>query len=83
MARLKRTYNLSQETVRRVRELAAEYSVAPSQDAVVELAIDRLYRDAREQGEAVMWAAAAEDPHFRQEMSGLAATYGDVDTWPK
>jgi hypothetical protein len=83
VASIKRTYNLSPETVRRVRELSMDYFVAPSQDAVVELAIDRLYRDSRELAEAAKWAAAAEDPQFRQEMSRLAAAYRDIETWPK
>ena len=82
MPRTKRTYNLSEQTVRRVRELAADYEVAPSQDAVVELAIDRLYRDAREQEEGGLWAEAASDPAFRREVAELATTFDDAGPWP-
>jgi hypothetical protein len=46
-ARTKRTYNLSSATVRRVREMAERYGVAPTQDAVVELAVDELERRLR------------------------------------
>ena len=81
--RVKRTYNLSEETVRRVRELAGEYRAAKSQDAVVELAVDRLYSQLRDQQEAAEWASAARDPEFRAEMSGLAAEFRDVETWPR
>ena len=81
--RVKRTYNLSEATVRRVRELAGEYGAAKSQDAVVELAVDRLYSQMREQQEAAEWASAAQDPVFRAEMAGLAAEMRDVETWPR
>jgi hypothetical protein len=80
--RTKRTYNLTEETVRRVRELASDYEVAPSQDAVVELAVDRLYRDAREQEESGLWAAAAEDLAFRREVGEIAAAFDDTGPWP-
>ena len=80
--RTKRTYNLSTETVERVRELSARYGSAPSQDAVVELAVDRLYREVREREEAEAWARAADDPEFRAEMRDIAEAFGDRDTWP-
>ena len=80
--RTKRTYNLSQETVRRVRELASDYDAAPSQDAVVELAVDRLYRAAREQSEGDRWTAAATDPVFQQEVTEIAAAFDDAGPWP-
>lgn len=81
--RVKRTYNLSEATVRRVRELAGEYGAARSQDAVVELAVDRLYAQLLEQQEAAQWASAAQDPEFRAEMSGLAADLRDTEAWPR
>ena len=46
-ARTKRTYNLPERTVRRVRELADGGQVGSSQDAVVETAIERLYDQVR------------------------------------
>jgi hypothetical protein len=81
--RVKRTYNLSETTLRRVRELAGEYGAATSQDAVVELAVDRLYAQMREQQEAAAWSSAAQDPEFRAEMSALAAEMRDGETWPR
>jgi hypothetical protein len=81
--RVKRTYNLSETTVRRVRELADKYEVARSQDAVVELAVDRIYAEMRDREEAALWASAADDPEFRAEMSGIAADFGDKDAWPR
>lgn len=81
--RVKRTYNLSETTLRRVRELASDYGVAGSQDAVVELAVDRLYSQLREQQEAEQWAAAAQDPEFRAEMAAIAAAFGDAESWPR
>jgi hypothetical protein len=81
--RVKRTYNLSETTVQRVRELAGKYEVAKSQDAVVEFAVDRIYGEMRDREESALWASAAEDPEFQAEMSGIAANFGDKDTWPR
>jgi hypothetical protein len=81
--RIKRTYNLSAATVRRVRELAGDYGVAKSQDAVMELAVDRLYSQLRDLEEDAQWATAAQDPEFRAEMSALAADLRDGETWPR
>lgn len=81
--RVKRTYNLSAESVRRVRELASDYAVADTQDGVVELAIDRLYRAKRDEEEAASWAAAAQDPDFKQQIASLAAAMHDGQEWPR
>jgi hypothetical protein len=80
--RVKRTYNLSEATVRRVREMAGDYGLAKSQDAVVELAVDRLYAQMREAEEASQWAVAAADPDFRAEMSQIAAGLDRGEYWP-
>ena len=82
--RVKRTYNLSPETVRRVREMAERYGVAPSQDGVVELAVDELERRFRDQREADAWAAAATDPAFATEAGEIEAAFrsADRETWP-
>jgi hypothetical protein len=82
--RMKRTYNLSSETVRRVREMAEHYGVAASQDAVVELAVDELERRLRDQREADAWEAAAADPGFSAETRDLEGAYlsADRETWP-
>lgn len=79
--RTKRTYNLHPDTVAQVRELAGRYGSAPSQDAVVELAVERLYREALEQQEAALWSQAAQDDAFRDEMRGIARAL-DTDEWP-
>lgn len=83
-SRVKRTYNLSPATVRRVREMAERYHVAPSQDGVVELAVDELERRLRDQREADAWERAATDPDFVAEAEELAAGYrfADRKTWP-
>ena len=81
--RLKRTYNLSEATLRQVRELAGEYGVAKSQDAVVELAVDRLYAQMRDIEEADAWARAAQDAGFQAEMEEIAQVLRDTDTWPR
>ncbi len=78
----KRTYNLSEETVHHVRELAGRYGTAPTQDGVVELAIERLHRQVIDEEEAGQWDASTEDPEFRQEMSRVADDYGGPDAWP-
>lgn len=79
--RTKRTYNLRPETVVRVRELAASYGSA-SQDAVVELAVDRLYRELQEARESELWAQAAGDAEFRSEARAIARDYEDRADWP-
>jgi hypothetical protein len=83
--RTKRTYNLPERTVRAVRELAATYGVASTQDGVIELAVDELARRLREDAEAVLWAEAAADPTFRAESADLAAAYDAAgrETWPR
>lgn len=76
--RVKRTYNLSAETVASVRELAARY-VATSQDAVVDLAVERLARDVRDREHAAAWAAAATDPEFTAEQEAIEAEFDAAD----
>jgi hypothetical protein len=57
-ARTKRTYPLSPQGQARVRELSGRYGLAESQDAVVEVAIDRVYRDVEARAEGDRWAEA-------------------------
>lgn len=80
----KRTYNLSERTIRTVRDLSERYSLGRSQDAVVELAVENLERRLRDAEEARVWAAAEEDPDFRREAEDLEAAYrsADAETWP-
>jgi len=81
---VKRTYNLRPQTVNQVREMAERYGVAPSQDAVVELAVDELERRLRDEREADVWEQAGRDPRFRAEAKELEASYrsADRETWP-
>ncbi len=81
-ARTKRTYRLSARTQARVKELSARYEVAGSQDAVVEIAIDRLYREIEAQAEGDRWEEAATDPAFRIEVADTARLFDDAETWP-
>jgi hypothetical protein len=82
--RTKRTYNLPERTVRTVRELAASYGVADTQDGVIELAVDELARRLREDAEAEQWAAAADDQAFIAESADVSTAYASADreTWP-
>ena len=84
MSRTKRTYNLSDHAVKTVRDLVAEYHVAPTQDAAVELAIDELARRVRDAAEADLWTRAAQDPEFRREADEVAAAFdtADRESWP-
>jgi hypothetical protein len=81
----KRTYNLSRRTIETVQALVNERQVAPTQDALVELAVDELARRVRDADEADAWGAAAADPAFTAEAAELEATYGtaDAETWPR
>ncbi len=80
----KRTYNLSRRTIETVQTLA-ERRIAPTQDALVELAVDELARHVREADEADAWSAAAADPEFTAEADDLEAAHrsADAETWPK
>jgi hypothetical protein len=84
VSRAKRTYNLSEGTIRTVRELSGRYGLDRSQDGVVEMAVEELDRRLRDVEEARTWAAAAEDPAFQREAESLEATYrsADAETWP-
>jgi hypothetical protein len=80
----KRTYNLTAATVRAVRELADDYHAAPTQDAVVELAVSELARRLRDAEEAHTWEVAGADPEFIGEAQELEHAYrgADRETWP-
>jgi len=77
--RIKRTYNLSRETVETVRELQAEYAAGPTQDAVVERAVRDLARHLRDERDATSWAKAARDPEFQGEVAELEAEFAADD----
>lgn len=80
--RMKRTYNLSPLTVLHVRELTERYGLARSQDAIVELAVDRLFQHVQAEAEAALWAESKSDVDFQAEIRALAAQYRDRETWP-
>ncbi len=80
--RAKRTYNLTEITVRRVRELAEQYGAFRTQDRVVDAAVERLYVELQTRAEEIHWAAAADDPEFRAEAAAIAEAFGDRDSWP-
>ena len=81
-SRAKRTYNLTEITVRRVRELVEQYGAFRTQDRVVDAAVERLYLDLRTKAEETQWAAAADDPEFQAEVAAVAETFDDRDRWP-
>lgn len=81
--RTKRTYNLAETTVRRVRELSEGYGAARTQDAVVDLAVERLYIELRERAESERWAAAGEDPEFKAEMRAVERDLRYAESWPE
>jgi hypothetical protein len=80
--KVKRTYNLTAQAVAHVRDLAAKSEAGMTQDGVVELAIERLYRERREHDETAQWARASEDPAFIEDMKGVDRTYRDLESWP-
>ena len=81
-SRTKRTYNLSADAVAHVRDLAARGDLATSQDAVVEMAIEQLYRQVRDREEAALWALASRDPAFQRERRTLATELDGPTEWP-
>lgn len=80
--RTKRTYRISARTQDRVRELASRYGIAGSQDAVVEAAVDRLYREVEASAEGDSWAEAAEDAEFQAEAAATAQLFDRAEAWP-
>lgn len=81
--RAKRTYNLAEPTIRRVRELSETYGAAPTQDAVVDLAVERLYLELRERAEGERWAAAAADAEFQGEVREIDRDLRYAESWPE
>ncbi len=75
MAKIKRTYNLSPMTVGLVRHLAEVAQVAPTQDAVIEAAIQSLGRRVRDEEHTRQFAACARDPEFQREMAEIGTEF--------
>jgi hypothetical protein len=65
---MKRTYNLSPETVATVKRLAEIDHLAATQDAVVDYAIAELSRRLRDTQDARIWSAAGDDDTLRHEL---------------
>jgi hypothetical protein len=80
--RTKRTYRISARTQDRVRELASRYGIAGSQDAVVEAAVDRLYREVEAAAEGDRWEEAAADAEFQAEAAATAQLFDRAEAWP-
>jgi hypothetical protein len=81
--RTKRTYNLAAPTIDRVRELSERYRASPTQDGVVDLAVERLYLEMREQAEGDRWAAAATDSDFQREVREISEDLRFAESWPE
>jgi hypothetical protein len=81
--RAKRTYNLAEPTIRRVREMSEVYGAAPTQDGVVDLAVERLYLELRHEAEAARWAEAAVDADFGREMGAIERGLRWAESWPE
>jgi hypothetical protein len=83
--KVKRTYRLRPSTVEAVREMVEGRRVAPTQDAVVEMAIEDLVLALRLADEAEQYAAAASDPTLRMEAKTLDRDFAplDAETWPE
>lgn len=83
--KLKRTYNLSPDTVAAVRELVEERHIASSQDALVEMALTDFFLSLQHADEARRFASAAADPDLARERSLLDREFrtADRETWPE
>lgn len=75
MAKFKRTYNRSPMTVSLVRRLAGDSHVAPTQDAVLEAAVQSLGRRVRDEEHARQFAACARDPEFQRETAEIGTEF--------
>ncbi len=80
--RIKRTYNLSPEAVSRVRDLSGREDLPTSQDGVVEMAIEHLYREIRDRDDADLWSRAAGDAPFLAEVRSISHEFAAAEGWP-
>ena len=83
--KVKRTYNLSEQTVTTVREMVEQRHVAPTQDALVEMALTDFFMALRYADEARVFGEAANDPEVAAELALLEAEFAaaDRETWPE
>jgi hypothetical protein len=79
------TYTLSTHTVETVRRLVEEEQVAPSQDILVERALEDYFLTLRHEREARQFAEAADDPEIQAEIADLEEAFATTDreTWPE
>lgn len=81
--KIKRTYNLSANSIATVKRLAEEEHIASSQDAVVEQAIAELDRLVRESADARLWSQAVQDQEFQAEVRQITTELpaDNLDRW--
>ncbi len=82
--KVKRTYRLPRTTVEAVRDMVERRRVAPTQDALVEMAIEDLAMALRLADEAEQYAAAVGDVALRREAEALDRDFVPLQTesWP-
>jgi hypothetical protein len=76
---MKRTYNISPESIATVKSLVEEHHLARSQDELVEHAISELARRVRDADEEALWSMAAKDPEFQEEAKDLDMLFAEDD----
>ncbi len=76
---MKRTYNLSSETVAAVKRLVEERGAASSQDAFVERAIRELIRQLQDLEDARLWRRAARDEQLQGELKHIETEFRNED----
>lgn len=77
--RIKRTYNLSPDSIEIVKRLAAAPGMEASQDAVVDRAIHELDRHIRNVQDAILWEKAARDTEFVAEMAEIQSFFAALE----
>lgn len=84
-SRLKRTYNLSEDTVRTIKMLVRDRGVAVTQDSLIEEAVAQLARMVRDRDEAALWERAGKDSAFRRESDDLDRAFArdDREAWER
>jgi hypothetical protein len=83
--KVKRTHYLSETTVAAVRDLVEREHIAPSQDALVEMALADFFMALRYREEARRFDEARDDPEIAAEVALLEQEFrgADHETWPE
>jgi hypothetical protein len=81
--RVKRTYNLSPDTIATVKRLVEVEHLEPTQDALVERAVAELARLVRDAHDARLWSDAAQDEELQAELQQIEGDLppGDLARW--